>query len=54
MTMIVVTHEMGFAREVADHVVMMDRGTIIETAPAEQFFTRPGHERTKSFLRSII
>jgi len=50
MTMIVVTHEMGFAREVADRVVMMDDGQIIEEGTPEHFFTAPTHERTKAFL----
>lgn len=53
MTMIVVTHEMGFAREVADRVVMMDAGQIVEMAPAAEFFGAPRNERTKTFLRSI-
>ena len=54
MTMIVVSHEMGFAREVADRVVMMDDGQIIETGTPEHFFTEPQHERTKSFLSKIL
>jgi polar amino acid transport system ATP-binding protein len=54
MTMVVVTHEMGFAREVADRVVMMDQGTIIESAPPEQFFGAPQHERTRQFLSKIL
>ncbi len=54
MTMIVVTHEMGFAREVADRVVMMDEGRIIEEGTPEHFFTSPQHERTKSFLSKIL
>ena len=54
MTMIVVTHEMGFAREVADRVVMMDEGQIIEEGTPEHFFTSPQHERTKSFLSKIL
>ena len=53
-TMIVVTHEMGFAREVADRVVMMDDGAIIEEGPPEQFFDHPSHERTKRFLSKIL
>jgi polar amino acid transport system ATP-binding protein len=53
-TMIVVTHEMGFAREVADRVVMMDDGAIIEEAPPQQFFDNPSHERTKRFLSKIL
>ncbi len=54
MTMIVVTHEMGFAREAADRVVMMDDGRIIEDGPPEHFFTAPTHERTKQFLSKIL
>jgi polar amino acid transport system ATP-binding protein len=54
MTMIVVTHEMGFAREVADRVVMMDDGQIIEEGTPEHFFTAPAHERTKAFLSKIL
>jgi polar amino acid transport system ATP-binding protein len=54
MTMIVVSHEMGFAREVADRVLMMDDGQIIEEGPPEHFFTNPQHERTKSFLSKIL
>jgi polar amino acid transport system ATP-binding protein len=54
MTMIVVTHEMGFAREVAHRVVFMDKGEILEEAPPEQLFTNPQHERTKSFLQKIL
>ncbi|MFJ1311440.1 amino acid ABC transporter ATP-binding protein [Agrobacterium sp. P15N1-A] len=53
MTMIVVTHEMGFAREVGDRVVMMDAGRIVEVATAAQFFRAPVHERTRSFLKGI-
>jgi polar amino acid transport system ATP-binding protein len=54
MTMIVVSHEMGFAREVADRMVMMDDGLIIEEGSPEHFFTNPTHERTKSFLSKIL
>jgi polar amino acid transport system ATP-binding protein len=54
MTMIVVTHEMGFAREVADRVVMMDDGQIIEEGTPEHFFQNPTHERTKAFLSKIL
>nr|WP_275422948.1 amino acid ABC transporter ATP-binding protein [Paenibacillus mucilaginosus] len=50
MTMIVVTHEMGFAREVASRVLFMDNGEIIESGPPEQLFGSPQHERTKAFL----
>ena len=54
MTMICVTHEMGFAREAADRVVMMDEGLIIEEGPPEHFFTRPNNERTQQFLSKIL
>jgi polar amino acid transport system ATP-binding protein len=53
MTMIVVTHEMRFAREVADRIVVMDAGRIIEDAPPVQLFGHPQHERTKAFLSTI-
>ena len=54
MTMMVVTHEMGFAREVANRVVFMDDGQIIEVAPPNDFFTNPQKERTKLFLSQIL
>ncbi|HXC54083.1 MAG TPA: amino acid ABC transporter ATP-binding protein [Rhizomicrobium sp.] len=54
MTMICVTHEMGFAREVADRVCFMDAGEIIEQADPETFFTSPKHERCKLFLSQIL
>jgi polar amino acid transport system ATP-binding protein len=54
MTMIVVTHEMGFAREAADRVIMMDDGRFIEDAPPEHFFEAPREERTKQFLSKIL
>ncbi len=54
MTMMVVTHEMGFAREVASRVVFMDEGRIIEVAPPNDFFTNPQTERGKNFLSSIL
>ena len=54
MTMVCVTHEMGFAREVADRVVFMDRGSIVEAADPETFFRSPRTERAKSFLNQII
>ncbi|MDP2849038.1 MAG: amino acid ABC transporter ATP-binding protein [Humidesulfovibrio sp.] len=54
MTMAVVTHEMGFAREVADRVVFMDHGGIIEEGTPEHFFTNPEHDRTKLFLSQIL
>ncbi|MCW5713489.1 MAG: amino acid ABC transporter ATP-binding protein [Bauldia sp.] len=54
MTMVVVTHEMGFARQVADRVIFMDEGQIIEENAPEAFFTNPRHERTKLFLSHIL
>ena len=54
MTMIVVTHEMGFAKVAADRVVMMDGGAIIEEGTPEHFFEAPEHERTKQFLSKIL
>jgi polar amino acid transport system ATP-binding protein len=54
MTMVVVTHEMGFAREVAHRVVFMDFGTIIEEAPPEDFFCNPQHDRAKQFLNQLL
>jgi polar amino acid transport system ATP-binding protein len=54
MTMVVVTHEMGFAREVADRVVFMDHGVILEEAPPEQFFKNPTHERAQQFLKQLL
>ena len=54
MTMLVVTHEMGFARQVADRVVLFDNGEIIEEGTPEHFFTNPEHERTKLFLSQIL
>ena len=54
MTMVIVTHEMGFARQVADRVVFMDHGEIIEEGTPEHFFTNPQHERVKQFLGKII
>jgi polar amino acid transport system ATP-binding protein len=53
MTMLVVTHEMNFGRRVADRVVMMDQGVIVEQGVPEQIFTRPAHERTRRFLREL-
>ena len=53
MTMVVVTHEMGFAREVADRVLFMDQGRVLERAPAESFFQNPEHPRTQKFLADI-
>jgi general L-amino acid transport system ATP-binding protein len=54
MTMLVVTHEMGFARQVANRVVFMDAGQIVEVNAPEQFFANPQHERTKLFLSQIL
>jgi len=54
MTMIVVTHEMGFARQVADRVVFMDQGEIVEINAPQPFFDNPQHERTKLFLSQIL
>jgi polar amino acid transport system ATP-binding protein len=54
MTMVVVTHEMGFAREVADHVIFMDKASIVEQGPPEQIFDHPENERTRNFLRMIL
>ncbi len=54
MTMMVVTHEMGFAREVADRMVFMDEGEIIEVAPPSVFFSNPASDRTKLFLSQIL
>ena len=54
MTMLVVTHEMGFAREVANRVIFMDGGYIVEQGPAESFFAAPQHERTKAFLHNML
>jgi general L-amino acid transport system ATP-binding protein len=54
MTMVVVTHEMGFAREVAHRVVLMSEGQIVEEAPPETFFTNPQHERSRQFLAQIL
>ena len=54
MTMVVVTHEMGFAREVADRVIFMDDGKIVEVGTPEHFFRDPTHDRTKLFLSQIL
>lgn len=54
MTMVVVTHEMGFAKEVADRVVFMDKGQILEVAPPEQFFSAPREERARLFLNRVL
>ena len=54
MTMLVVTHEMGFAREVAHTVAFMDQGELLETRPAAEFFGSPGHERSRAFLNHML
>lgn len=54
MTMLIVTHEMGFARDVADRVIFMDNGNIVEQGKPEDIFTNPKHVRTKKFLKQII
>ena len=54
MTMVVVTHEMGFAREVADRVIFMDEGYIIEEAAPEELFSNPKSERTQNFLKCVL
>jgi len=54
MTMLIVTHEMGFAREVADRVLFLDGGKLIEDAPPEQFFTAPSTQRAKDFLEKVL
>ena len=54
MTMVVVTHEMNFARDVADRVIFMDKGSIIEEGKSADIFTNPKNERTRAFLKGII
>ena len=54
MTMVVVTHEMGFAREVADRVLFMDAGKLVEEGSPKQIFSRPKHERTRLFLSQVL
>jgi polar amino acid transport system ATP-binding protein len=54
MTMIVVTHEMGFAREVADTVVFMDEGVVVESGPPGTVLTSPREERTRAFLSKVL
>lgn len=54
MTMLVVTHEMGFAREVANRVIFMDGGHIVEQGPSEAFFAAPQHDRAKAFLHNML
>ena len=54
MTMLIVTHELSFARDVADRIVFMDQGTIIEDGPVDKMFSNPSHEGTKEFLKSML
>jgi polar amino acid transport system ATP-binding protein len=54
MTMIVVTHEMGFAREVADTMVFMDEGVVVESGRPDQMLANPRHERTRAFLSKVL
>jgi len=54
MTMVVVTHEMGFAREVADEVVFMDGGVVVEAGPPTEVLSNPQHERTREFLGKVL
>jgi general L-amino acid transport system ATP-binding protein len=54
MTMLCVTHEMGFARQVTDRVIFMDAGQIVETNTPEAFFSSPQHERTRLFLSQVL
>ena len=54
MTMLLVTHEMGFAREIGDRVVMFDQGRVVEQGPPEQIFTDPREQRTRDFLRAVL
>ena len=54
MTMVVVTHERGFARRVSDQVVFMDRGVVVEAGPSAVLFESPQHERTKAFLSKVL
>ena len=54
MTMVVVTHEMGFAREVANQLVFMDAGVVVESGPPREVLAKPQHERTKAFLSKVL
>jgi general L-amino acid transport system ATP-binding protein len=54
MTMVIVTHEVGFAREVADRVLLMDRGQVVESAIPSEFFSNPKEERSRQFLAQIL
>ncbi len=53
-TMVIVTHEMGFARDVADRAIFMDEGNIVEQGPAREVFAHPAHERTRLFLNKFL
>jgi len=54
MTMIIVTHEMGFAKKIANKIIFMDNGEIVESNTPENFFTNPNKERTKTFLNQVL
>jgi polar amino acid transport system ATP-binding protein len=54
MTMVVVTHEMGFAKEMGDRVLFMDQGLLVEEGTPDQVFNNPQHERTKAFLSKVL
>ena len=54
MTMIIATHEMGFARDIANRICFLDQGVILEDGPPDEIFSRPRQERTQRFLQSII
>jgi polar amino acid transport system ATP-binding protein len=54
MTMVVVSHEMGFARAAASRIIFMDEGQVVEEAPPAQLFTSPRHERTRQFLSKVL
>ncbi len=54
MTMMCVTHEMGFAKDISHRVLMFDQGQIVEDGPPEKIFSAPDHERTRAFLKAVI
>ncbi len=54
MTMVIVSHEMGFAREVGDRILFMDEGLIVEEGPPDQMFNQPQHPRTRDFLSKVL
>ena len=54
MTMLIVSHEMQFAREAADRVIFLDQGEVLESGPPDQIFASPKHERTRAFLKRIL